>query len=310
MARLLPLVVLIALVAGLSAEEDPVLPFDVNAADLPWRTVNDSVMGGRSSGGSEREGSLLRFTGRTNTNGGGFSSIRAALSPRVDLSSGRGFVLRVRGDGRTYTLLVQTEATYRGSRIWYRATFPTTKDRFTYPRVALAELEPRWRGRSLSGPALDASRVTGLGLMIYDKRDGPFRLDVSGIRVYPAPEAFSLSELQWKRRPLVLFAPTADDARLAAQVQDVETSRAAFAERDMVTIVVPADGTPTLDGVPLRPEDAAALREHFEVEGDAFALRLVGKDGGVKRAAAEPVPMATIYAQVDEMPMRRREAGD
>jgi len=41
-----------------------------------WYVVNDNVMGGRSQGAFEMEQGALRFAGRTNTNGGGFSSIR------------------------------------------------------------------------------------------------------------------------------------------------------------------------------------------------------------------------------------------
>ena len=45
---------------------------------VEWRTVNDNVMGGRSVGDFKVGGSTLNFKGRTNTNGGGFSSIRAS----------------------------------------------------------------------------------------------------------------------------------------------------------------------------------------------------------------------------------------
>ncbi|MEL7485448.1 MAG: CIA30 family protein, partial [Planctomycetota bacterium] len=41
-----------------------------------WIAVNDNVMGGRSSGGPAFDDGVLTFAGTTNTNGGGFSSIR------------------------------------------------------------------------------------------------------------------------------------------------------------------------------------------------------------------------------------------
>lgn len=41
-----------------------------------WFTVNDNVMGGRSLGNSAHMNDVLLFAGSTNTNGGGFSSIR------------------------------------------------------------------------------------------------------------------------------------------------------------------------------------------------------------------------------------------
>lgn len=45
----------------------------------PWRTVNDGVMGGQSNGGSNLAGRILTFAGETNTDGGGFSSIRIGI---------------------------------------------------------------------------------------------------------------------------------------------------------------------------------------------------------------------------------------
>ena len=50
--------------------------FTPDSADFGWYVLNDNVMGGRSNGTfAERQGALV-FTGNTNTNGGGFSSIR------------------------------------------------------------------------------------------------------------------------------------------------------------------------------------------------------------------------------------------
>ena len=43
---------------------------------------------------------------------------------------------------------------------------------------------PRWRGRWLEGPALDAGAIDSPGLLIYDGRDGPFRLEVGWIRAH------------------------------------------------------------------------------------------------------------------------------
>lgn len=49
------------------------------------------------------------------------------------------------------------------------------------------------------------------------------------------------------------------------------------------------------------------LRAALGVEGGAFSLRLIGKDGGVKLARDAVVPMDEIYALIDTMPMRRSE---
>ena len=79
------------------------------STDLGWYIVNDNVMGGRSEGDFEVAQGELSFTGRTNTNGGGFSSIRTK-TVQLDLSSHDGIQLRVMGDGRRYTWRLATAA--------------------------------------------------------------------------------------------------------------------------------------------------------------------------------------------------------
>ena len=54
--------------------------FANNAPKQNWIVVNDNVMGGRSEGGFSFKKKCLLFSGNTNTNGGGFSSIRTKPS--------------------------------------------------------------------------------------------------------------------------------------------------------------------------------------------------------------------------------------
>ncbi len=89
-----------------------------------WYVVNDNVMGGRSEGDFEVVQGELRFAGRTNTNGGGFSSIRTR-PVKMNLSKHEGIRLRVKGDGRRYTWRLTTNARWRGREISYWADFDT-----------------------------------------------------------------------------------------------------------------------------------------------------------------------------------------
>ena len=50
--------------------------FNADSPDFGWYVQNDNVMGGRSEGGFDISSGQLIFSGNTNTNGGGFSSIR------------------------------------------------------------------------------------------------------------------------------------------------------------------------------------------------------------------------------------------
>ena len=157
--------------------------FTSNSADLGWYVVNDNVMGGRSEGGFEQEEGELRFTGRTNTNGGGFSSIRSQPA-QLDLSNYTGIELKIRGDGRRYTWRLTTEARWRGKQISYWADFVTRDGAWTTVNIPFGDFIPRYRGYQLEGTALDAAQITGMGLIIYDNEDGPFELHLASVHAY------------------------------------------------------------------------------------------------------------------------------
>jgi hypothetical protein len=116
-----------------------------------------------------------------------------------------------------------------------------------------------------------------------------------------------MGAFRWRQRPLLLFARDEQDTRLRRQLAEVEATRDRFDERDMLLIVVLGAGTSRAGTRALSPNDAERLRASYGVERDAFALRLVGKDGGVKRESAEVVAMESLYAQIDAMPMRQEE---
>ncbi|MDJ0907121.1 MAG: CIA30 family protein [Woeseiaceae bacterium] len=153
--------------------------------DLGWFVVNDNVMGGRSEGDFTVEQGELYFSGSTNTRGGGFSSIRTPAM-RLDLSEYDGIRLRVRGDGRRYTWRLTTNARWWGRQISYWADFETEEGAWTTIDIPFSRFVARFRGARLDGPPLDQAQITGMGLMIYDKRDGPFELRLASVHAYPA----------------------------------------------------------------------------------------------------------------------------
>lgn len=160
--------------------------FAVDSPDLGWYVQNDNVMGGRSQGGfdTQQPGELI-FAGSTNTNGGGFSSIRTRPF-KLDLSNYDGIRLRVKGDGRQYTWQLQSRAVYRGYRVSYWAEFDTLDGEWKTIDLPFSSFYPQVRGFKLDGPELDTAEITELGLYIYDKKDGAFRLRVDSIAAYAA----------------------------------------------------------------------------------------------------------------------------
>ncbi|MFN0097733.1 MAG: CIA30 family protein [Gemmatimonadaceae bacterium] len=160
----------------------PVSLFAFDRADeAEWFVVNDGVMGGRSSGFVAVEEGALRFTGTLVTQGGGFTSVRASRG--VALTGELGLELRVRGSGRQFEVELDDGLRAYGRNVSRRAPFPTSKE-WTVVRVPFNVLRNTIFGREVNAPAIDLSRIRGVGIYIADGQDGPFRLEVDYIRSY------------------------------------------------------------------------------------------------------------------------------
>lgn len=151
-----------------------------------WIEVNDNVMGGKSEGGLALEDGHLVFSGRTNTDGGGFSSIRGTLPEGAALGGADGLMVRLRGsDARAFKLDLRQARAGRNRWLAYRADIPMEgHGDWEEVRIPFAAFSASWRGQLVDGANLDPGQVTGLGLFIYDGRDGPFRLEVDRIETY------------------------------------------------------------------------------------------------------------------------------
>ena len=293
--------------SGADAEDNVmVADFTPGRADPGWYVVNDNVMGGRSEGNFEIEKGELRFAGRTNTNGGGFSSIRTR-PVELDLSRYAGIRLQVNGDGRRYTWRLTSDARWRGRQISYWADFDTQDDTWSTVDIPFSRFIPQYRGTPLNGPELDPGQITGMGLMIYDKLDGPFEIRLASVQAYSAETSFALRQYRWKNRVLVVSAPAENDTNLAKLQDDIASMPGEFADRDMVLVTLLDTGTSTAGDRKLTAAEAAATRAALEIQSGLFALRLIGKDGSVKLSAESATAMTEIYALIDTMPMRRRE---
>ena len=147
-----------------------------------WKTVNDNVMGGRSKGAPTFDKGILTFSGATNTNGGGFSSIRTETGD-YDLTGKTGLLIRARGDGRTFKAELRTDVTNGRWSVPFRADFKTVKGEWREFYLPIKSFTPTFFGRTLRNPpALDPSKVRSIGFMIYDKNDGAFMLEVDWVK--------------------------------------------------------------------------------------------------------------------------------
>lgn len=159
------------------------MDFDAAPDEPRWVAVNDGVMGGLSRGGPRLAEGKLHFEGTLSLeNNGGFSSART-VGRRFDLSGKTALVLRVLGDGRRYQLRLATDARFRGAAVSYGAEFGTTAGQWIEVRIPVSDLAPSFRGYALAGPPVNLAQVQEIGLLIGDKREGPFALAVDWIGV-------------------------------------------------------------------------------------------------------------------------------
>jgi hypothetical protein len=109
--------------------------------------------------------------------------------------------------------------------------------------------------------------------------------------------------LRWKHRLLIVFAQ-GDRDREVTQLQALPAD--GIRSRDLIVVRVPARGDAAVPGLGAVP--AASIRKVYGVgEESSFTVLLVGKDGGVKQRASEPIAARELFATIDAMPMRRQE---
>lgn len=173
-----------------------------------WHALNDTIMGGRSSGECRCGSYGLDFNAQVVEAGGGFVSVRSPLfSPPLDLSAYGALELRLAGEGRRYKLAVAcadgvaglTELIPGGLR-WVHE-FGTAAEGFSRVRIGFDQLIASVRARPIESLPLgvplrfDPSRITRLQLLhsrFSDDggvnpgfRPGPLHLVIASIHAVP-----------------------------------------------------------------------------------------------------------------------------
>lgn len=157
--------------------------FSFNGREPAWYTVNDDVMGGVSNSVVRVNTELQRlsFSGKVSLeNDGGFATARSEWTA-YDLSAFDGIALRVRGDGNVYRFRIHADKTVLG--IAYTAWFRTEAGVWQELYIPFAEMVPLYRGFVVhaAGP-LAPSSIRSFGLMLSDKQEGEFALEIDWIR--------------------------------------------------------------------------------------------------------------------------------
>lgn len=158
-----------------------------------WQIVNDGVMGGRSSsqasivnldsGNLAQNGNgVMRFAGNLSLeNNGGFASVRSRISGSLGLDSGETIVLRVKGDGRRYTFSLYTPD--RRTAFSYQMQFNTKAGQWTEVKLPVDQFVAHSFGRPIPNMKLTPSQVQSVGILLGDKKSGPFEILIDGINV-------------------------------------------------------------------------------------------------------------------------------
>lgn len=162
---------------------DPTLIlFNFIDGEPTWYTVNDDVMGGvsRSAVNINSETETLSFSGNVSLeNNGGFASIRSRAKV-YNLSTFDGITIRVRGDGNIYRFRIRTDKT--GPDISYTSVFETEANVWQEVFIPFADMVPLYRGFVVRDAGLlDPGTIRSFGLMMSDKQEGEFVLEVDQI---------------------------------------------------------------------------------------------------------------------------------
>jgi NADH dehydrogenase [ubiquinone] 1 alpha subcomplex assembly factor 1 len=147
-----------------------------------WRSQNDPVMGGLSTGTVTWENNALVFEGVLSLdNGGGFASL---ISPPFDevpqaWLDGNAITLDVTGDGQTYVLQLRTGAS---DSPWIQR-FGTVSATAAVVTLGWTAFEPvdRFLNPVEASAPLDRADIMAIAIYILDKQQGPFRIALRSV---------------------------------------------------------------------------------------------------------------------------------
>ena len=94
------------------------------------------------------------------------------------------------------------------------------------------------------------------------------------------------------QRKILIFGKQHQPGLVEQQLKMLSKAEVGMKERDLRVIVVVSGDE---------------LEKMFKVKPGYFTVLLIGKDGGEKHRANQPVPASEFFAMIDAMPMRQQE---
>jgi hypothetical protein len=161
-----------------------IFSFNDSSEVSDWLIVNDTVMGGRSNSQlTFIDDGNMRFSGVLSLeNNGGFASCRTRPL-ELNLEGEKGISIKVKGDGNVYSFRLWTDGRRDGAS--YVQDFKTVNEEWIEIKLPFGEFYPQFRGRKLIRyPDLDLTSIAQMGILIGEKQEGLFSIDVDWIKTY------------------------------------------------------------------------------------------------------------------------------
>ncbi len=157
-----------------------VIDFNKNSELKDWYLLNDTVMGGRSSSEFKiNDEGHAQFSGYVTTeNNGGFASVRYDCAIK-NVKEYEHITLRLKGDGKKYQLRFKEDRNQEYSHVY---DFKTSGEWETIV-IPIHEMSSYYRGRNLDIPNFSANTVRELSILIGNKKNENFHLEIDEIKM-------------------------------------------------------------------------------------------------------------------------------
>ncbi|MEL6696466.1 MAG: CIA30 family protein [Bacteroidota bacterium] len=154
------------------------IDFGEAQSEYQWFIVNDGVMGGLSEGNFTLEGDHGVFSGDLSLeNNGGFSWAKSNTTLE-NLSDKTKMKIRVKGDGRTYGFTVETQTAQRVA--YYGSTFVAGEE-WQEIELSAESFRLNYFGRDMGEVLETFDPAFRIGIILADKKKGPFRMEIDYI---------------------------------------------------------------------------------------------------------------------------------
>lgn len=156
------------------------IDFKTNANLNNWVTINDVVMGGKSSSQFKKEANNFGvFQGHVSLdNNGGFSSLRYQFE-KIKVSNSQKIKIRLKGDGKNYQFRIKNNI---NNNFAYTTSFSTTKE-WQVIEILLKDMYPVFRGKKLNYPNFSNDTIEQILFLIANKKDEHFKLLIDSIEL-------------------------------------------------------------------------------------------------------------------------------